>query len=108
MSKGGVDTFVFVVHFLNDKWEPCHVTINFFETTHTSRNAMAMHVNNVLAKHGLNIVVFAYVKDERNNLATMTSTGTFIVCCEILGLLVPFVGSCMGDATSNCCQYATY
>jgi hypothetical protein len=35
---------------------------------------MAMHVNNVLAKHGLNILVLAYVKDERKNLATMAST----------------------------------
>ncbi len=29
MSRLGVDTFVFIVHFLNDKWEPCHVTIGF-------------------------------------------------------------------------------
>ncbi len=29
MSRLEVDTFVFIVHFLNDKWEPCHVTIGF-------------------------------------------------------------------------------
>jgi len=107
MSKGGVDTFFFIVHFLNDKWEPCHVIIGFFETTNTSKNAMAMHVSNVLAKHGLNILILAYVKDERNNLATMTFTLTSIVCCEILGLLVPLVGSCRGHVMSKCCQYAT-
>jgi hypothetical protein len=28
-----MDTFVFIVHFLNDKWEPCDITIDFFETT---------------------------------------------------------------------------
>jgi hypothetical protein len=33
MFKVGMDTFVFIVHFLNDKWEPCNVTIGFFETT---------------------------------------------------------------------------
>jgi len=25
-----MDTFVFIVDFLNGKWEPCHVTIGFF------------------------------------------------------------------------------
>jgi len=30
MSRAIVDTFVLIVHFLNDKWEPCHVTIGFF------------------------------------------------------------------------------
>jgi hypothetical protein len=30
--KAKVDTFVMIVHFLNDKWEPCHITIGFFET----------------------------------------------------------------------------
>jgi hypothetical protein len=27
MSRAKVDTFVLIVHFLNDKWEPCHVII---------------------------------------------------------------------------------
>jgi hypothetical protein len=40
MSKGGMDTFVYIMHFLNEKWEPCHVTIGFFETTNTSRSAI--------------------------------------------------------------------
>jgi hypothetical protein len=50
-------------------------------------------MNNVFAKHGLNIHVLAYVKDERNNLATMTYTLTFVVSCEVLGLSTFFVGS---------------
>jgi hypothetical protein len=32
MSRGGVDTFVLIIHFLNDNWELCHVTKGFFET----------------------------------------------------------------------------
>jgi hypothetical protein len=32
MSRGGVHTFVLIIHFSNDKWELCHVTIGFFET----------------------------------------------------------------------------
>jgi hypothetical protein len=31
MSRGGVDTFVLIIHFLNDKWELCHVIEGFFE-----------------------------------------------------------------------------
>jgi hypothetical protein len=54
MSRGNIDTFVFIVHFLNDKWEPCHVTITFFEMANKFGNAMAIQVNDVLAKHGLN------------------------------------------------------
>jgi hypothetical protein len=52
------------VQFLDDKWEPCHVTIGFFEIVETSENAMVLQVNEVLAKHGLNVQVIAYVKDE--------------------------------------------
>jgi hypothetical protein len=47
MSIVGMDTFVFIVHFLNDKWEPCHVTIGFFETTKNFKIVMALQVNEV-------------------------------------------------------------
>jgi hypothetical protein len=32
---------------------------------------MALQMNDALAKHGLNIHVHAYVKDERNNISTV-------------------------------------
>jgi hypothetical protein len=54
MFRAGVNTFILIVHFLNDKWEPCHVTISFFEIVEIFRNAMALQVNEVLAKHGFN------------------------------------------------------
>jgi hypothetical protein len=53
MYKAKVDTFVMIVHFLNDQWEPCHITIRFFEITNTTKSAMALQVNDVFAKHGL-------------------------------------------------------
>jgi hypothetical protein len=31
MSKGGVDTFVLVINYLNESWMPQHVTISLFE-----------------------------------------------------------------------------
>jgi len=64
MSKKSVHTFVLIVFFLNDKLEFYHVIIRFFETINTSKNAMAMQVNDVLTKHKLNIRVLAYVKHE--------------------------------------------
>ncbi len=80
MSRGGVYTFVFIMHFLNDNWwEPCHVIVGFFEIANTSRNAIVLQENNVLVKHMFDIYVFAYVRDERNNLSTMTFILTSIV-----------------------------
>jgi hypothetical protein len=35
----------------------------------------------------------------------MISILTFVVFCEILGLLTPFVRSCWGHAMSKCCQH---
>jgi hypothetical protein len=31
MSGGGVDTFILIIRFLNDKWELYHITEGFFE-----------------------------------------------------------------------------
>ncbi len=30
MLRAGVDTFVMIVHFLNNKWEPYHIIVGFF------------------------------------------------------------------------------
>jgi hypothetical protein len=59
---------------------------------------MTMQVNEVLVKHRLNIHVLPYFKDEGSNLATMI----YVVSCEVLGLLAPFVGSRWGQAMSKC------
>ncbi len=53
MSKARVDTFVIIVHFLNDQWEPCRIIVRFFEIANTTKSAIALLVNNMLAKHGL-------------------------------------------------------
>jgi hypothetical protein len=36
MSKGGVDTFVLVINYLNESWMPQHVTIGLFEVHETT------------------------------------------------------------------------
>ncbi len=66
MSQGGVDIFVFIVHFSNDKWEPYHVIVRFYKTTNASKSAMPMQANDLFAKHGFNVHVIAY------NLSSMT------------------------------------
>jgi hypothetical protein len=57
------------------------------------------------AKHGFNVQVIAYVKDEACNISTKTIVLTSIVSCEVLGLTTPFVGPCWGHTMSKCCQY---
>jgi hypothetical protein len=42
MSRAKVDTFVMIVHFLSDKWEPYHIAVDFFEIVNTSGNAMVL------------------------------------------------------------------
>ncbi len=70
---------MFILHFLNDKWEPCYVILGFSKIIDTFGNVMALQVNNFLAKHGLIVCVITYVENERGNLSTMTFTSTFIV-----------------------------
>jgi hypothetical protein len=93
MSRGGMDKFVLNVHFLNDKWEPCRVIINLLETTKTFKSVMALQVIEVLAKHGFNVGVIVNVKDL---FSTMINTLIFVVSCEVLGLIIPFLRTCWG------------
>ncbi len=51
---------------------------------------MALQVNDVLARHELNVHILTYVKDEGSNLSTMTSSLNFVMSCEVMGLSVPF------------------
>jgi hypothetical protein len=42
MSRGGMDTFVWIVHFLNHNWGLGHVIIGLFEITKIFGVAMAI------------------------------------------------------------------
>jgi len=79
MVKGGVDTFVLIVHFSNDKWEFCHVIMGFFKIVKTTKGVLALQMNDLLVKRGLNVHVLVYVKDQANNLSIMTFIFTLIV-----------------------------
>jgi hypothetical protein len=43
---------------------------------------MVLQVNDVLAKHGLNAQVLAYVKDKGRNFSTIIIISTLVVSCE--------------------------
>ncbi len=51
MSRGGVHTYVFIMRFWSDKWEPCHIIVRAFETIYTFGSAMALQMIKLLAKH---------------------------------------------------------
>jgi hypothetical protein len=50
ISRKGIGTFFMIVHFLNTKWEPYHVIIGYFETIETTKNVLALQMNDLLAK----------------------------------------------------------
>jgi hypothetical protein len=89
----GIDTFVLIIHLLDHNWGFGHVIIDLFETIKTFGTTMAIQVKEVLATYRFNVKILTYVKDEGNNLSTMTIALTFIVSCKVLRLTTPFIGS---------------
>jgi hypothetical protein len=102
MSRGGVNTFVLIMYFLNDKWEPCYITVNFFDIVDTSRSSMVLQVNNVLENMGLKFL-FLHMSKMKGVIFHITSILTSLMFHGILGLLTLFVGSCWSHAMSKCC-----
>jgi diacylglycerol kinase family enzyme len=98
MSKGAHDIFALVISFLNEKWQPQHITIGLFEANENTRWAMARNLIKLLNQYDLRKKIVAYVKDEGANLNAMTTTLNFVVDCEVLGLEDSFQGICFGHA----------
>jgi hypothetical protein len=95
MFRTRVDTFVLILHFLDDKWDPCHVTIGFFEIVENFEK-MPWLCNSMksLQNTGLMFRLLRMLKKKGGNISTMTTILTFVVSCEVLGLITPFVGAC--------------
>ncbi len=72
MSKGAHDVFPLVISFLNEGWQPQHITIGMFETNETIR-VMARNLTKLLDQYDLKKKNVAYVKDEGANLNAMTT-----------------------------------
>ncbi len=81
MSCGGLDTFALVVNYINNKWEPCHITINIFEVHEIFGVAMDLWLKDLLAHFDLCHKVITCVKNEGANLNTLINALTNIVSC---------------------------
>jgi hypothetical protein len=62
------------------------VTIGFFETTKTTSQALVRNLKKLLDSYGLNKNITIYIKGERANLNSMTTTLKYVVNYEVLGL----------------------
>jgi hypothetical protein len=103
MFKGANDVFSLVIIFVSNDCQPKHVTISLFETTKTTRQALAKSLTKLLEKYGLRKKIIAYVKDEGFNFNAMTSYLKFVVNCESFGIEKSFQGTCLGHAFSKAC-----
>jgi hypothetical protein len=79
MSCVGHHTFVMVVSFLNDYWDPNHVTMGIFKVQNTAGVGMANQIKVLLESFSLLDKVIAYVKDKGSNLNTLTNALTNVV-----------------------------
>jgi hypothetical protein len=70
MFKGGIDTFVLIINYLNDAWTSRHAIIGLFDAHEISGSAMALQLQSLLKKIGLIHWVITFVKDQGNNLGT--------------------------------------
>ncbi len=72
------------------------MTIGLFEAIKTTRQALAINLNNLLDSFGLRKKIITFVKDEGANLNAMTLTLKSVVSCDTLGLEEIFNGNCFG------------
>ncbi len=88
MSHGRFDTFALVVNYIiNNKWEPCHITIGIFKVHETSRTTMDLQLKDQFSHFDLCDKVITYVKDKGINLNTMSQNAwTSIISCVPLAL----------------------
>jgi hypothetical protein len=108
MSKGAHNVFALVISFLNEKWQPQHITIGLFEASETIGQTMARsYLIELLDQYDLRMKIIAYVKDEGANLNVMTTIVKIVVDCEVLGMEDKFQSTCFGHAFFKACQYGT-
>ncbi len=101
MFRDDVDTFVFVMNFLNQSWTPMHVIVSLFELNETNGQIMVIQLESLLSKFGLMHHLIAYVKKEGNNLTTTTST-----LCSIIDFKV-HKSTCFEHVVFKAYRYTT-
>jgi hypothetical protein len=84
--------FVLIIKILGVNWQPKHITIRIFETTHIIWHALVTSLINLLNKHGIRKKILVYVKVDRFNRNAMTNALKSIMSCETLSLEENFEG----------------
>jgi hypothetical protein len=84
-----------VIKILGVNWQPKHITIRLFETTHIICHALVTSLIYFLNKHGLRMKIMVYVKVDRSNRNAMTNALKSSMSCETLSLEQNFEGICL-------------
>jgi hypothetical protein len=101
MSKGIYDIFALVINFLDEYWQPKKVTISLFEAIKTTSQALVRNLRKFLDSYGLSKKIITYIKDEGENLNSMTTTLKYVVSFEVLGLEESFNGTLFWSCISQ-------
>jgi hypothetical protein len=107
MSRRGVNTVALVIHFINEQWVPCRVTIGVFEAPDMAGAALATEVKELLNSFDLTDKVIAFVTDDDSRLGSLTNALSSMVLCSPLQLSEPYAGTCFGHVMSKACDNAT-
>jgi hypothetical protein len=79
------------------------LTIGLFQTTKTIGQTLATNLIELFNQCRLRKKIIAYVKDERSNLITMTTTLKSVMKCEISSLNESFQGTSFGHVFLKTC-----
>lgn len=108
MSRRGVNTIALVIHFINESWVTCRVTVGVFEASETAgAAALAMEVKELLNSFNLTDKIIAFVMDDDPRLGSLTQALSSMVLCAPLQLPEPYAGTCFGNVMSKACESAT-
>ncbi len=86
VSKNTYEIFALAINFLNENWQPNKVTLNLFEATNITSQALTKNLSELLDSYGLRKKIISYGKYEGINVNSMTISLKSIINCDILGL----------------------
>ncbi len=101
MPKRAYDIFALGIKFLGPDQQSKHIAIGLFKSFNTFGHAL--DITKLLGKYDLRKKIIVYVKNEGDNLNTMTITLKSTISCDVLGLTQKNQGSYFGHAFSKVC-----
>jgi hypothetical protein len=103
MLQRGMNTVVLVIHFINEQWAPCHVTIGtVYKAPNVGGAALAMEVKELLNSFNLINKIIAFVVDDADSrLSSLTGALFPMVLWAPLQQPEPFARTCFGHVMSK-------